>query len=445
MRTALKLCLCFWGATAAFGQTTLSPEDARLAAARLLSAGQHTGAAEITEVLVQRDPGDTTSLILHAHAARNLGRLPAAQKSARQAWKSADRDIEKYGAALAMAQALSSDGHKTRAQFWLRRAAHVAPSEQMRRRAVRDYSFVRQTNPWSVNLSFGINPSNNVNNAPRDNTIILGGLVFTNPTAVPISGFEIQNNVTLRYNFNEEQKSRNFVALNWSENHVVFTDDNAPAGVEEADFAFRRIEAQVGRDFITGPGKPRQTISVSYGRLWSGGDVLADELRLSWKQVYKRPSNRGFAWTADLGYSDRKDNDIRSGVTGSLRGQWSRPLANGDRISWDAAVGRSDTDSAAITHSNLSLGAQYIFGEPILGARAQVAISNQYRKYDDPLYGPDPRSDAKLSISGSLLFVDFDTYGFAPKLTLEASQTNSNVTRFETRNFGLNIGFQSLF
>ena len=81
----------------------------------------------------------------------------------------------------------------------------------------------------------------------------------------------------------------------------------------------------------------------------------------------------------------------------------------------------------------------------MLGAQALISIDGEVRRYDDPLYAPQARRDVKATVSGSLLFVDFDTYGFAPKLTLEASRTNSNITRFETKNFGLNIGFQSLF
>ena len=88
---------------------------------------------------------------------------------------------------------------------------------------------------------------------------------------------------------------------------------------------------------------------------------------------------------------------------------------------------------------------QYTLGKPIMGAIAQLTADVQARDYDDPLFGPDARQDFRTTLSASLLFVDFDTYGFAPKLTLEATQTNSNITRFETRNFGLQIGFQSLF
>lgn len=110
---AVLLWLCW--TVPGLAQVTLSADEARLTAAQLLSAGQFDAAADVTAVLTQRDPGDAAGLILRAHALRNLGQLDAAQEVARAGWKSASRDVERYGAALAMAQALSSDGHKMRA------------------------------------------------------------------------------------------------------------------------------------------------------------------------------------------------------------------------------------------------------------------------------------------------------------------------------------------
>ena len=426
-------------------QSALTPQEARLAAAKLLQDGHPRAAADITTVLIQRDAKDATALILHAHALRTLRQYGPAQKAARQAWHSAERPVERYGSALAMAQALSSDEKKTRAQFWLRRAAHVAPTPQMQARAARDYQYLRQINPWTVQLSFGLSPSNNVNNAPRDNTIVLGGLLFEDPTAVPLSGFEVQTDTTLRYTFNASRESRNFVALRWAEGKVVFTDDNVPAGVDADAFSYRKLEGQFGWDFIRAAGKPRQNVTVSFGRLWSAGDALADEARMSWRQTYLKPGGKRFGWNTSLGYSKRKDNDIRSGVTASLGTDWSRPTVNGGRLDWDAGITRTDTDSAAYTHTKLDFGMSYSLPQPVLGAHAQLSARTQFRAYDDPIYGPDARHDETLSLSGSLLFVDLDTYGFAPKVTLEASETRSNVTRFETRNFGIRLGFQSIF
>jgi len=444
-RFTFAVALSLLASSQSAAQSTLAPDEARLAAAQLLARGHTQAAVDITDLLILRDPEDATSLILNAHARRTLGDVRHAQRSARRGWRVSDRPVERYGAAMAMAQALSTDGAKTRAQFWLRRAAHVAPNAQTHARAVRDYRFVSLTNPWSVGLSFSIDPSDNVNGAPSDNTFVLGGLIFTNPAAVPISGFVLRQNTSLRYNFGISQTQRNFAALDWTESHTVFTDDNVPEGAEASDYAFRRLQAKVGRDFTTGPDAPRQTVSLSFGRLWSAESPLADEVQLDWRRTYTQPQKRLFSWNAQLGYSHRKDSDTRSGVTAAVGANWTRLLQNGGKVAWNAELGRTDTDSSALTHNALTLGLQYTFARPLLGATAQVALTAQAKNYDDPLYFPEPRADVGAAFSTSLLFTDFDTYGFAPKLTFEARKTTSNVTRFETESFGLNMGFQSLF
>ncbi len=416
-----------------------------MTAAKLLSQGHARASVELTQVLVERDPKDATSLILLAQGLRVSGKFDQSQDAARKAWRAADRDVEKYGAALAMAQALSSDGHKTRAQLWLRRAAEVAPSEATRARAVRDYQFVRMANPWSVNLSFGVVPSDNVNNAPRDNTIVLGGLVFVDPTAVPLSGVEISSQAQLRYNFGITETHRNFAALSWAETRVVLTDDAVPAGVEASDFLFQQLRAQVGRDFTTGPGAPRHSYALSYGRIWYSGSHLADEVRADWRTSIALPDSRVLSWSANLGYAERQDNDLRSGTTGGLGLSWSRPTADEGRLTLDAEVGRTSTDSKALTHSRAKLGLHYVLGQKVLGARTTVALSGQIRHYDDAVYGPDARQDISASLSTSFLFTDLDSYGFAPKVTLDVGRTHSNIQRFDTQSIGLNIGFQSVF
>lgn len=444
-RLALSLGLGLALCSVAAAQTTLSPEEARLAAARMLKAGQALAAADVTTVLIARDDKDAASLIIHAHALRSLNQPARAQRAARAAWRAAGRDAEKYGAALAMAQALSSDNKKTRAQFWLRRAAQVAPTAALRARAVRDYRFVRTANPWSVNFSFAFNPSDNVNNAPRDNSFVLGGLIFTNPSAVPIAGVSISSDTVLRYNFNVRSTGRNFASLRWTESHVVFHDDDVPVGVEEADYAFRKLEARVGRDWTSGPDRPFQTLSLGFGQLWSGGDAFADELTVNWRQSFQRNSGGQFGWSAQLGRSLRTDQALRSNTTYALGTDWSRPLPVGARIGLHTRIARTQSDSGAIAHTRLDIGMTYALSQPVLGAQATFSAAAKLLQYDDPLYASQARRDVGTTVSGSLLFVDFDTYGFAPKLTLEASRTNSNVSRFETNNFGLGIGFQSLF
>lgn len=424
-------------------QADLTPEEARIAAARLLTSGHPQAALDVTSVLIKRDPDDGPSLIVQAQALRSLGRYGPAQQAARRAWAVSQYPLDRYASALAMAQSLSADGKRTRAQLWLRRAAQVAPNAQLKKRVAQDYAYLRRTNPWSVNLSFGIRPSDNINNAPRDNKIPYNDITLT--AADPIAGFEVRSDVRLRYNFAEKSTQRHFFAFGWTESHVYFTGDDSTAVRDESDLAYRRIEGTFGRDFTSGPDRPRQTISLSLGRIWSGHNTLADEVRVNWRQSFKRPEGRRFSWSATLGYADRKDTDLASGFTGTLDGRWSKPLKNGGRLGWNAGLVRVDTDSPALTHSRLKLGVDYTHPNEVFGAIARIGMRAELRRYDDPTFTADPRQDERAVLSASLLFVDFDTYGFAPKLTLEASRTDSNVPAFETQNLGLQIGFQSLF
>jgi tetratricopeptide (TPR) repeat protein len=440
----IALCGVLWPAMPQ-AQTTFTPDEARLKAAQLLSSGQPEAARDILVVLVERDPEDAASQILLAQAHRRSGELKQSLTASRAAWRHADQDFEKYAAALARAQALSQSDRKSEAQLWLRRAAHVAPNDALRAKAVRDYRFVQRTNPISVNLRFGLTPSDNVNNAPRDNTVVLGGLVFVDDSAVPLSGIEAEFGADLRYNFNISQTRRDFVAVSWEHTRIKITDDNVPASVDEDGFNYSKLEASVGRDLQSGRDKPRHTVALSLGRIWSGGSHLSDEARLRYSQSHAFSGSRFLTVQGSVGYADRKDKDIRSGTTMSLNASWSVPVVKDSRLSLSAGVSRTDTDSASLTHTELIYGATYTLGQPVVGAVTSLSVFANARRYDDAVFGADPRDDDGYVFSSSLLFKDFDTHGFAPKVTLSLRRTNSNIARFETENIGVSIGFQSVF
>lgn len=429
-------------------QTVVGPDEARVLASRLISSGQPGAALSVLDVLIDRDSTDAQSHILRAHALRTAGKYKEAHASARAGWRYADTPEVRYHAALASAQALSKDNKKSRAQLWLRRAAHVAPTDHARARAIRDHSFVRKTNPWSVRFRFGVSPSDNVNNAPRDNSVVLGGLVFVDETAVPLSGIEITSGVDLRYNFNIKAQSQSFASFQFDQKNVVLTEDDAniPAGVEESDFTYSRAQASIGRDFQSGPDAPRHTVKLSLGRVWSGGDHLSDETTIRYRQSRLLQNKSRLIWHSSVGYADRQDSDTRSGYTTDIGATWIKPLAKGNYLSLNAGLSRSEADSAFVTHTGLRIGASYTLGKPLMGAATTFSASGVIRRYDDRLMGFEhPRDDEGVTLSTSLLFKNFDTYGFAPKVSFTAERTNSNISRYETQNFGVSIGFQSLF
>lgn len=428
-------------------QTILTPDEARLTAGQLLSTGQVAAAQDILTVLILRDPEDAPSLILLAYAHRLQGNMDAARTAARAAWRHGTQDYERYAAAIAMAQALSKDNQKSRAQLWLRRAAHVAPTEALRARAVRDYSFVRLTNPWSVNLRFGVSPSDNINNAPKDNTIALAnGAVLVNRASVPLEGFEVRTGADIRYNFNISQTKRNFAQLSWDQAWVVLTDNDVPEGVSASDFSYTKLEATIGQDWQASAEAARRTVSLSYGKIWYGGEYLSNKVTARYRQTHRLGETQTLSLYGSLGYTHRLDKDQRSGTSATLGTVWTQQLEDGAVLSLNAEVGLTDTDSRLLDHEALGIGATYVLAAQPLGAVTSFSVNGKFRRYDAAgVYGPDARADDGLSVSTSLFFKDFDTYGFAPKLTLSASRTDSNVPQFETENIGLSIGYQSVF
>ncbi|MEM9872064.1 MAG: hypothetical protein AAF822_12480 [Pseudomonadota bacterium] len=425
--------------------TVLSPDQARVAARKLLAVGHAKAAQDVLEVLVSRDPDDAVSHTLLAHAHRMQGNHDAATFAARTAWQKADQDQVKYAAALAAAQSLAKDDKEMRAQIWLRRAAHVAPDDARRARAIRDYRFVRDTSPWSTRFRFGITPSDNVNNAPRDNTYILGGLVFVDEDAVPLSGVEINAGADLRYNFNISQTQRDFVELSWDQTRVVLTDDNVPEDVSASDFTYTKLETTLGRDWQSSAEAPRRTASLGYGRIWYGGEHLSDELSLSYRQRQARPGGSHLWWHAKVGYADRQDNDLRSGTTSAVGVGWRFPFEGGAQLVLSADVSSTDTDSSISDHESLALSTSYTLSARPMGVLTTFTGQAKFRRYDTPVYGVDARSDDEFTLSTSMLFTGFDTYGFAPKVTVSANRTNSNVSLFETQSVGVSIGFESVF
>ena len=428
-------------------ETRLDIPQARLAAAQLLDAGHPGPARDITAVLLNRDPSDIAAMILHAHASRMLGEHPRARSHARRAWRLSDRPVDRYGAAMAMAQSLSSGGQKTMAQLWLRRAVEAAPTPRTRAQAIRDYRYLRIANPWQIGLRAGFTPTDNVNNAPRDNTLEFGDLVLVNPTAIPLSGARLSLGGTLRYNYNVVQTRRDFVAVFWDESRA-FLSDSARREVPSArasDYDYSQYGVEIGRDFAPGPSSPHSTLSLRATRKHFGGAPLSDEVRLRFLQRREIGHGRRLFCSAALARSERQDNALRSATIGELTARLSLPTASGNRLDWFAGLERHASDSAIVAHDAAVLGLDWTMKRPVLGAELSLGVTGTYRIFDEALYGPQPREDQSLAVSASFFFRSLDTHGFAPRLTIMADRTDSNVSLFETEKIGLSLELQSVF
>ena len=85
---------------------TLDAHAMRQLAYTAVKAGFAADALNFTDALLLRDPEDTTALTIRSQALRALGRTGEARAAAREAWDAASNDPGRFGAAMAMAQAL---------------------------------------------------------------------------------------------------------------------------------------------------------------------------------------------------------------------------------------------------------------------------------------------------------------------------------------------------
>ena len=102
----------------------------------------------------------------------------------------------------------------TRAQLWLRRAAQYAPDDATKAVVAKDFRTVRERNPWSSSLRFGIFPRSNINNGSTAKIYYLPGLDFPltlQPSSRALSRFEISGGFSSQYRLHLDDVSATFL------------------------------------------------------------------------------------------------------------------------------------------------------------------------------------------------------------------------------------------
>lgn len=438
------LALAMLGAPAA-AETRLSIPEARQFAVQLVQSGQPTAARAAARALLQHDPDDIVALIVLSRASRDLGDYRTAETAARRAFRLAESDKDRFSAALAMAQALASHGRHSSAQFWLRRAAEVAPDDRHRMVAVRDFAYVRGRNPWRAALSFGAFPSSNVNDGPTTNTLIIGGMEFSNPDAVPLSGFGFSTGFDLSRRWELDPKSQLLLGLSGNVTEYVLSS-GARAAVPSArgsDFGNAGLSASLG--WARQEGAHQVRVTAEAGRDWQAGAVLSDwqQLRLSYGHSFAadRQLSLGFSLTD----TTRQDAAIRSSLRTTIEAGWAWGAADKDRWSLGLSLGKVASDAASVARHEAEVRLDWQQARPMLGLALSAYASVGIKSYDRPLYIAAAREDVTARLGLSAVLVNLDYLGFAPEVGLTVSGTESNISAMTTRKAELRLGLKSTF
>lgn len=434
----------------------LGPEEMRQEAILALRAGESQHAYSFSSALLQRDPDDYHSLIIHSRAARNLGKYDEAKQSAKAAWSLAQTDEQKFASSMIMAQALASNDQRTWAQLWLRRAVEHAPNEQLARRAIQDFKYVRARNPWLTRFSFSITPDSNINNGSSERSSFLNyrlsELLYGQQveyqlggSARALSGIEYAFRLTTRYRFRETPTRAHDLIFTTDIRHYTLSSEakQIAPGAEGNDFAFASYTFGYGHRGINFDRRGEYRLLVDLGQSWYGGDEYARFARLSVGQSYILQNRH----RVNFRVAAEKQKGITRSDSDTYRADFSYtfPLSNGSLIWTNLTGAQSNSNVAFDEFREVALRAQITFAKPLFGATAQFGVWLRNRNYDVSLHSRDGRREDRIQADFTVIFDQIDYYGFNPTMRVTASKTDSNISLYDAKRFGVNFGIQSAF
>jgi hypothetical protein len=450
---------------------SMTADDMRVFAQQLLNAGRPSDAAQILNALLTRDARDPAALILGAQAALDQGQPAQAIGLAQRGYRAAGDDTSRYVAARLAARAHASQGHDTRAQFWLRRARQAAPSVSGAQSVAQDYAFLRNRNPLSFNLEFGASPSNNINNGSRSDTATIGPFVTVlSESAKPLSGVQFDAAVSARYRALETERAQlslgfdlrtTTYALGQSAKDALQRDIDAsftdPSDLPRSgsDFSYTEASFSLIQKRILKAGARPTTVTLQVGKSWYGGDPYQRFIAPSISHTFSLSQTDqvrldGFGRKNQSARGDRTDAfgspiidpDILNYGAGI---NYSTLQPSGNLVSLGVARRISSSDSAENDFTAWRVSAGLDLAKPIMDVKFGFGLQLEERNYGESIYVDGTRRDRSVNAQVAAQFDNVEYYGFSPVLTLGVGRTFSAAERFDTEYATVGMDLRSAF
>jgi hypothetical protein len=453
----LALVLVVSGSFAAAQETVDVPVDrAGAVAAQALVAGQTELALQIAEAVLAQRPDDRDALVLVAAAAPRVGDPTKGRLAGVRAWAVSGTDAQKYEAARLTALAAANEERFTLSTFWLRRALTVAPNDTERDQTLRDARVVSQRNPWSTQLSFSLSPSSNLNGGAETDTLVVDGVEtggqFSEDSQA-LAGWRATLGFGTTYRLHQNAKSRTTVGLQHQSSRVKVTDDtNIP------DDSFDSTAT---------------TLSLRYDRALEVGTITAHGSRSKYDyrdySTFTDTSVGEFYRINRAGLSGQFPVNDRASLSLSFDREWitysiasigdverniisagaSYRLGNGDQLRTTFSRTESTGETANYTSSQKGLGFSYGWADPIGPISLSAGANLSWIDYPDFRLAfaniQDGRQDRSVSLFANVGFPQASYAGFTPGLRIDASRTNSNVSRYDRKTLSAGLTITSQF
>lgn len=433
---------------------TISAEQARDLGLEAIRADKPELALAIAQGLLARDKADPFAHFLLATAYMHLDRLPEAQAAGKIAYRYGKTPEQRFQAARLTALVAYNQGRYATAQWWLRRAAHNAPTEERKARSVAEFNSVRAKNPLRLKLQFSVVPSDNVNNGSSGQYNIIDGVPYVgvlSADAQALSGVVSEGSGEASYRFRQTAHSETHVGARLKLRQV---DLSAEARAEFADttvpdFNTQRLEFTLRHVIKARSGGQRFTLDGALGRQWSGNVEPYSYARLSFGHLKALGAKSVLDSALTAERRSIAPGQTRPDHTYSLRSGLTYGLANADTVSAMAYISAYETEIEGRGSTTLGGQVSYTLGRAL--GPVNVSASLGYQASTFPGYTiativvPGGRKDKSVFAEVQMTFSNTSYAGFAPLISLRKQRTQSNVSRFDASETAVTLGLRSTF
>ncbi len=449
VRFFLLCVLIGWGfAVPAIAQPVeLTQDQAKQIAQVQLQEGNPEVTGSIALALLQINPNDYDALMLLASAEIALGHWGGASDAAKRAFRVADNNIKRVDAARLVASAHFRAEQYTRSEIWLRRAFNNAPAGPAQDAVRQDFAQVKQVNPLTVQLNFSAAPNSNINNGSSSEQILIWNLPFIlSADARALSGIEVSGSIDLNYRLSQSANYATDIGLTLFGRLYKLSPEAARAApnVSGSDYAFSLAEMSLTHiRNITGLSGPT-TFDLTFGKNWYGGNPYTNYGRVTLGQKFQISDTTGIELTFGYEQQELQGSGVQSDIYTVAAGATHR-LGNQDMLGFQLQHQQTSSDDVISENTALRALVNYRFAKPVWGTQVSLNLSAEQRDYDLSVYSTDGRHDLTLSAGASFVFLNVSYFGFSPSVSLESSQTNSNVDLFDRNSTAIRFGVQSAF
>lgn len=432
---------------------TLTLPQVRAAIVAAAARGDRRTVRLLAEGLAGTGKADGQVYYLWAEAEAAAGGHARALEAAKQAYRLAGTDQQRFQAAQVAARAAHDGGQTTTAQLWLRRTYEHAGDARTRDAIARDYRTLRAINPLQFRLSFGISPSSNVNNGSESRLNFIDGVPVVgvlSPEAQALSGIETTADLAVGYRLGAPQPTRQITAVARLFTRQVRLSEEARERAPAAgngDFAFSLAQAGLRAQFAPAAGR-RIGAGLVAGQSWYGGARYYKFGRLEgeWSQTLAPATRLGVA-----GYAEKRFHD-KSALTEEIAQiglSLGHVLPSGGVLRGRVTAQNDNTTGRSRDNHALSVALDWTPARALGPVSLSFGISASYTDFPDYRVGfiavPGGRQDRTVAAEITVDFDRVDYAGFIPTMDIGLRRTRSNVSRFDTEEITLGLGIRSAF